>query len=231
MNKESEQRSELVSRYVSGDLSAEEVQAIEFAMLDDPELLEEVELALGFGVALRQAASESEPFQNVRAESAMRPGGSPRLPRTLAASVVIGLAIGLGAFLHYTWSGLHPAARPVTQAITTDVLMVPLSSSRSAFRAEPVEVRLSADTSFVVLLPQIPRTVYGSSTARLRDGHGGTLWQSELDDSFDGGIAVPASRLTEGRYELLLHDADDTELTLGSYTFVITGSIDRPPQR
>ncbi len=228
MNAESKDRSELVNRYVSGDMPPDEQETFEFAMLDDAELLREVETALALGIAVKKVGDS---FSELRAQGVVTPIASKRraarVPSWLPAAAAASLLTAFGAWMLQP-SG-HTASRAGFDGMAGNVLVVPLSTIRDVLSTVETEIRLAPHTNVVVLMPQIPPGLYGNLQVSLYDSEGREVSSAEVNSNDGGSIAVSAGLLSNGRYELRLTPASGRPAEAESFVFDVVEAASGSP--
>jgi hypothetical protein len=200
MDRKKIQDEQLIERYLAGQLSPAEEQALEEAYLADPALLEEIRLAERLREGLKDLPE---------AERAPRPATRPRWLEIagspgygIAASLVAAAALLASGVLYFQGSGLGAAtssggARPAR--------VLSLVSVRGA--GNPNTFAASSRDEWTVLLLDTGFADYDRYRAVLsKDGREEILRVDDLTPTGDGMIALglPSRLLAPGNYEVRL---------------------------
>ncbi len=210
-DKEKIRENNLADRYVMGALSDEEKARFEAHFLNDPECLEELELAQSFQRDLRKATVEDAMGAAVqRSVLAMLLGAG--VMRTLAASMAIVAVVALSLLLQRSQQ-LDMARQPSLLASLV------LESQRSA--GEPNEVSLTQ--SGIAL--DLPVSTSGQTLFRvaIHDAAGDLVWQGEQVNAGDKvSLALGRESLEEGDYRVTLERRNEGSFEIyGEYRFRI----------
>jgi hypothetical protein len=192
---------QVLERYLTGTLTADEEQAFEEAYLGDGELLDQVQAAerLREGVKELEGAGRLERIR--RLPHWQRMLASPRY--AAAATVLLAVSLGFSTSLYRENQDLRASAYPSTSALTR---LVPLVSLRGADEAT---VPAPADDEWLVFQIDAGSAQYDSYRAALDRLDGGAreqIWSRANLEPTGGEIAIglPGRILRPGRYEARL---------------------------
>ncbi|HMB72778.1 MAG TPA: hypothetical protein VKQ06_04355 [Gammaproteobacteria bacterium] len=203
MNREHIQDQQVIERYLSGQLSADEEQAFEEYFMTDPEVLEQLQVAERLRQGLQALSDAGELTRN------RGPAGWPRVFTSpvyaAAASVVAVVALAFSGMTYRENLSLSGGPQLADNPVATR--LIPLITVRSGSDAD---VTVTDDDQWTVLLVDAGFTPYDDYRATVTRTGGGAaeqIWQlSGLMPTYDERIAVglPGRLLIPGDYEILL---------------------------
>lgn len=193
---------EVIERYLSGALTADEEQAFEEAYLGDPELLDQVQAAERLREGIKELASAGR-LERVRPTARWRQWlASPQY--AVAASVLLAVSLGFSAMLYRENSTLR---QDDLLQLSASTQLVPLEAVRGG---NTVDVPAPAPNQVTVFQLNAGLDAYDTYRGTFtRVGAGpATIWQrDDLVARSDGTILigpVPARALQPGTYEARL---------------------------
>ena len=204
------EENQIIDRYLMNKLSTKEMEAFERFFLEDPEVVQEIELRKRFIRGIRNA-DRTGLLQLSDNESSgiwqWRPFLRTSFPSVAAVSAAILMVV---AILQYSQIGRLESVneKQVNQirqlmAPQANTLLVPLRRTRgSSAEAEPViRVHLSSAVEQVILTLDIEPLRFNNYWFSLERDGTGQLWSSE-SDKIPPAVILPAGLLIPGDYYL-----------------------------
>lgn len=201
------------SRYLAGQLSADELQAYEQHLLDSPDALRELEATARMKVGLANLRDSGQLDKLLRA----KPAPFSRWPALVAAAAVIVIAIGLWRGIDTTGEATLVAraeqlvdrtGRPLVAGSSYALLRTRSSAYDAVIELSPqpraIELRVHPETSAPLYSVALSQIHADGSTAQIGN-------VSELAAGTDGFVRlyVDSSRLAAGPYLLVITPAED----------------------
>ena len=199
-----------VDRYLRDELSDDEREAFELALMDSPELADSLAAAMGVQQALELGERHRPDEQRVD-ESPMQP---PSGWRTLAMAATLVLAV-FSTTMYWRASNevstlqnsLNALREPVGQ-----VLSVPVEIMRSSGVQAPRAVAIPDDVGLVLLDIEVPASHASQPLLQMRlttvDGEEITAWQSSPLPAGNHNAVIRADQLPRGEAVLEVHTPD-----------------------
>ena len=210
---------QIIDRYLMNKLSTKEMEAFERIFLEDPEVVQEIELRKRFIRGIRNADRTGLfQFDNSKSLGIWRwlPVTFPSFPTVAAVSAAILLMV---AILQYSQIGRLESVneKQVNQirqmmAPQANTLLVPLRRTRGpSAGSEPViRVHLPSSVEQVILELDIEPLSFDNYRFKLEREGTGRLWSGE-SDSIPPAIVLPAGLLVPGDYYLRIDGAGSGE--------------------
>ncbi len=204
------EENQIIDRYLMNKLSGDDMEAFERLFLEDPELVQEIELRKRFIRGLRNA-DRTRSFQINNDEPSGIWRWSPVIrhafPTVAAISVSILLSVAVLQYSQITrlqTVNLEQASQ-IRQMVSPQVntVLVPLGRTRgSSAREEPVvRVHLAPSVEQVILTLDIEPVSFDHYRFSLERDGAGRLWSDE-SDSAPSAVVLPAELLIPGNYYL-----------------------------
>ncbi len=213
------EENQIVDRYLMGKLSDDEMETFEQLFLEDPEIVQEIEIRKRFIRGIRQADRTGLLRLNEDDSSSFWhwvPDMGPAFPAVAAVTAAILLVVAVLQYNQITrLQNVH--AEQVGQigqlmAPQANTLLVPLGLTRGATPgAEPVvRVHLSSAVEQVILALDVELLSFDNYRLSLDREGAGQLWSSE-SVSAPPAIILPAGLLIPGDYFLQIYGARSGE--------------------
>lgn len=210
----------IIDRYLMNKLSGDDMEAFERLFLEDPELVQEIELRKRFIRGLRNV-DRTRFFQINNDESLGIWRWLPVIRHSFPTAAAISVAILLlVAVLQYSQIRRLQTvnveqASQIRQMMSPQVntVLVPLGRTRgSSAREEPVvRVHLASSVEQVVLTLDIEPASFDHYRFSLERDGAGRLWSDE-SDSASSAVVLPAELLIPGNYYLDIHGVRSGEV-------------------
>ena len=222
---------QIIDRYLMNKLSVDDMEAFERLFLEDPELVQEIELRKRFIRGLRNT-DRTRSFQINNDESSGIWRWSPVIrhsfPTVAAISVAILLLVAVLQYSQITrlqnvnQKQLSQIRQMMAPQVNT--LLVPLGRTRgSPAREEPVvRVHLASSIEQVVLTLDIEPVSFDHYQFSLERDGAGQLWSDE-SDSVPSAVVLPAELLIPGNYYLHIHGVSSGEVLapIAQFSFTV----------
>ena len=214
------EENQVIDRYLMNKLSVKEMEAFEQFFLEDPEVVQEIELRKRFIRGIRKAdRTRLLQLGDDESSSIWRwlPVVRPSFPTVAAVSTAILLMV---AILQYRQIGRleNVNEKQVNQirqmmAPQANTLLVPLRRTRGSLAgAEPViRVHLSSAVEQVILEVDIEPPNFDNYRISLERDGTGRLWSDE-SDNIPPAVVVPAGLLIPGDYYLRINGVGSGEV-------------------
>ena len=222
---------QIIDRYLLNKLSDEEMVAFEQFFLEDPELVQEIEIRKCFIRGIRKADRTGMlHFENDKSSSLWQwlPVMHPSFPAVAAVSAALLLVVAVLQYDQITrLQGVN--AKQVSQidqlmAPQVNTLLVPLGRTRGATtRDEPViRVHLSSAVDQVILSLDTEHLNFENYRLSLDREGSGQLWSSD-SDSAPPAVVLPAGLLKPGDYYLQIYGArsEDELAPVAQFSFTV----------
>ncbi len=214
------EENQIIDRYLMNKLSDEEAVAFEQIFLEDPELVQEIELRKRFLRGIRKAdrtrlsqLGDDESSSIWRWLSVMRPS----FPTVAAVSAAILLMVAVLQYSQITRLQRvnEKQVNQIRQMMAPQVntLLIPLVRTRGAPAGEEpvIRVHLSPSVEQVILTLDIEPLGFDNYWFSLNREGNGRLWSSESDNA-PPAVVLPAALLIPGDYYLHIHGARSGEV-------------------
>ena len=222
---------QIIDRYLMNKLSAKEMEAFERIFLEDPEIVQEIELRKRFIRGIRNA-DRTGLFQLDSDESSglwrwlrvTRP--SFQTAAAAFAAILLIVTILQYSQLARLESANEKQANRIQQMMApqANTLLVPLLRTRgSSAGAEPVvRVRLSSEVEHVILTLDLERLSFDNYRFSLEREGTGQLWSNESDNA-PPAVVLPAALLIPGDYYFQIHGArsGETPARVAQFSFTV----------
>ena len=222
---------QIIDRYLMNKLSAEEMETFEQYFLEDPELVQEIEIRKRFIRGIRKAdRTRLLELDDDESSSIWQwlPVMRPSFPAVAAVSAAILLMVAVLQYDQITrLQGVN--AKQVSQidqllAPQVNTLLVPLGRTRGATtRDEPViRVYLSSAVEQVILSLDTEHLNFENYRLSLDREGAGQLWSSD-SDSAPPAVVLPAVLLIPGDYYLQIYGArsEDELAPVAQFSFTV----------
>ena len=214
------EENQIIDRYLMNKLSGDDMEAFERLFLEDPELVQEIELRKRFIRGLRNT-DRTRSFQINNDDSSGIWNWSPAIrhafPTVAAISAAILLLVAVLQYSQITrlQNVNQKQVSQIRQMMSPQVntVLVPLGRTRGApVRAEPViRVHLASSVEQVVLTLDIDPVSFDHYRFSLERDGAGRLW-SDASDSPPSAVVLPAKLLIPGDYYLNIHGVRSGEV-------------------
>jgi hypothetical protein len=204
------EENQIIDRYLMNKLSGDDMEAFERLFLEDPELVQEIELRKRFIRGLRNA-DRTRSFQINNDEPSGIWRWSPVIrhafPTVAAISVAILLLVAVLQYSQITrlQTVNQKQVSQIRQMMAPQVntVLVPLGRTRgSSAREEPVvRVHLAPSVEQVILTLDIEPVSFDHYRFSLERDGAGRLWSHE-SDSAPSAVVLPTELLIPGNYYL-----------------------------